>query len=508
VCGLIPCLVQFFSSCIYNCATFQFQELGKQRLSDGEEDNMFDCLSTELECRLAAGSTIRKELIDIGKNKSDSHQLDGYGPVEQNAVVPSATMLSNVLVTGSAVGSAKENDCVVYTKQNTSASKVTSCTVTAGPSSSTTVTASEHSFCNVTAASKQCDSSFVPVITTQNTTTMSEQTGLTSRHTSIPDESHITVTPASEAFMHLAKQIETENAKITANHLKASSKVGTYSLKDKSDTTSEPVNTSDKITDGKQSSPMACISEYSGSSDESQNCGHINLQKVESNTFFSEELLISNFDTEAEFYKCVKLALVAVLKREVGESASQSLAAAVMVYFEIKLGCMMQEVMMKALSYVIETTTGWKTQAQDSECIVEARAAYISRLVQEWKDEFMFVRGGQRVEREKETATVENRAQKWEERMSELYCNNVAPIESNSKEDNNGCSSRNGIDDVGNDSNNGTEGKNALVGSVQDIMQSQDVTDCKLKGIPRNVSDQGTQTVSTGCILYLKCFHD
>jgi hypothetical protein len=511
VCGLIPYLVQFFSSGIYNCVTFQFQELGKQRSSDDEEDNMFDCLTTELECRLEAGSTIRKELIDIRKNKSDSHQLDGYGPVEQNAVVPSATMLNNVLVTGSAAGSATEIDCVVCTKQNTSASKVTSCTVTARPSSSTTVTASEHSFCNVTAASKQFDSSFVPVITTnQNTTATSEQIGLTSGHTSITptssaDESHITVTPASEAFMRLTKRSETENANITADHLKASSKVGTYSLKDKSDTTSKPVNTSHNITDGKQSSPMACINEYSGSSDESQNCGHINLQKVESNTLFSDiaakELWISNCDTEAEFYKSVELALIAVLKKEVGESISQIMAAPAMAFFEIELNSMMQEVMTKALSYVLDNVIEWKKQAQDSQCKV---AALISRIVQEWKEEFMLVRRGQRVESGKETPTVGDRLQKYKERMSELYCNIMAPNESNWKEDNNGCSSRNSIDDVGNDCNNGTEGKDALLGSVT----SHDVTDCKLKGMPRNVSDQGTQTVSTGCILYLKCVHD
>jgi hypothetical protein len=487
---------------MYNCVTYQFQELGKQRLPDDEEDNIFDCITTELGCRLVAESCIRKELSDIKENKSDSHQLDGYDAVGQNTLVPSATMSSNVLVTKSTTGSAKENNWFDFTEQNTSANEVTNCTVTTRPSSSTTVITSEHSICNVIAESKQCDSTFIPVITTkQNTTTVSEQIGLTSTHTSIlptsfVDKSHITVTPASERFMHLAKQSETEIAKITADHLKAFSRVGNDSLKDDSDTASEPMNTPDEVTDGKQSSAMSCISEYTGTSDEGQKCGHTDLQKVESNTFFSdidtEELCVSNCDIEVEFYKSMELALIAVLKKRVGESVSQILATSVMELFKKELSCKMQKVMMKALSSVLDNVTEWTKQDQASECRVTAGATRITRLVQEWKEELMLVTKGQ-VEREKEIATVLSKAQ----------------TQSNWKENNNNdCNNRNSIDDVSNDYNNVTEGKNALVGSVQDVMQSQDITDCKMMGIPRNVSDQVTQTVSTGCILYLKCFHD
>jgi hypothetical protein len=511
---------------------FQFQELGRQRLPD-EEENIFDCHTTELGSGLSAGSTVRKELNDFRKNKSDTNQLDRYDTVEQNALLPSATVSHSVLETGSiqninsSTAATKENDCTAYTKQNTIPSKVTNSTVTATPSSSTTVIASGHSISNVTAATKQCGSTFIPQITTkQNTATASEQTVLTVEDTSIlptsfVDESYVTMTAASESFTGSAKQNKKEDAKIIADHLKAASKVGTDSLKHNSNTASEPLNQSDKVTGGKVSSPMAFISEYFGTSDENQDHGHIDLQKVESKSIISdmdtEMLCISNCDTELEFYMSVinkdlehnlKLTLMSVLKKEIGESASQILAPSVMGVFKKELSYMMQQVMVKALSSVIDNVTESKNQDSHSHCEGAAGVTRISSMVQEWKEELMLVTNSQRVEKEKEMAKAWDRTEKYGERMSELYCNNMASTKSNWEDNNNGCNSRDSIDRIDNDYNNGTKDKNTLVGSVQDFMQLQNVTDCQMMGIPRSVSDQGTQTISTGCILYLKCLHD
>lgn len=506
MCDLAHYLVPFLSKGIQHCDIFQFQEFGRQ-LPD-EEENIFDCLTADLDNGLSAGDTIRKELNDFRKNESDTNQLDMYGTVEQNELVQSSTVSGNVSVTGSVpnisltTATTKENDCTVLTKQNTAPNKLTNCTVTTTPSSSTTVVASEHSIGYVTAASKQCGSTFVPVITTkQNTTTASEQIGLTIKNmsilpTSFADESHTTVAAASETF---TKQSKTEDAKITTDHLKATSKVVTDSLKDNSNTASEPVNQSDKVTDGKVSSPMACTSKYIGASDESQNHGYIDLQKVESESFISdmgtEMLCLSNCDTELEFCISVinkdvehnlNLALMSVLKKEVGESASHNLAPSVMGLFKKELSCIIQKLMVKALSSVIENITEAKNQDTGSQC-EEAGVTRISRMVEEWKEEFMFITESQMVEKEKEMASTQSN---WEE------------------DKDNCCNSRNSIDHIGTNYNDGTEDKNTLVASVQDFVQSQNVTDCKMMGIPRKISDKGTQTVSTGCILYLKCLRD
>jgi hypothetical protein len=516
-------LVLFLNKSIQHCDIFQFQALGGQQ--PDEEKNLFDCLTAESDSGLSAGSTIRKELNDFRKNKSDTNQLDRCGTVEQNALVPSSTVSGNILVRGSipnissTTTTTKENDCKVLTKQNTTPSKLTS------PSGSNTVIASEHSIGNVTAPSNQCGCTFVPVITAkQNTAIASVQIGSTIRNmsvlpTSFADESHITVAAASETFTGSAKQSKTEDAKITTDHLKATSKEGTDSLKDSSNTASEPVNQSDQVTDGKLSSPVACISEYIGASDERQNHGHTDLQKVESEAFISdmdtEMQCLSNSDMEQEFYISVvnkdlehnlKLALMSVLKKEVGESASQILAPSVMRFFKKELSCMIQKLMVKALSSVIDNITELRNQGTVSQCEGAAGVTGISTLVEEWKEELMLVTNSQMVEKEKEIAAPWVRAQKYRGRTSKLYCNNMASTQSYWEEDNdNGCNSRN---IVGTDCNDGTENKNTLVGSAQYFIQSQNVTDCKIMGIPRNISDKGTQTISTGCILYLKCLHD
>jgi hypothetical protein len=440
----------------------------------------------------------------------------------------------NVLVRGSipninsTTTTTKENDCTVLTKQNTTASKLANCTVTTTPSSSTAVITSECSFTNVTAASKQCGTTFVPLITTkQNTTIANEQIGLAIKNmsvlpTSFADESHITMAAASETFTGAVKQSKTEDAKITTDHLKGTSKVGTDSLKNNSNTASEPVNQFDKVTDGKLSRPVACISEYTGAPDESQKHGHTHLQKVESESFISdmdtEMQCLSNCDTELEFYISVinrdlehnlKLALMSVLKKEVGESASQILAPSVMGFFMKELSCMIQKLMVKALSSVKDNVRESKNQDTDSQCEVAAGVTRISRMAEEWKEELMLVTNSQMVEKEKEMAAAWVRAQKYRERTSELYYNNMASTQSNWEEDNdNVCNRRNSIDHIGTDYTDGTEDKNTFVGSVQDFVQPQNVTDCKMMGIPRNISDKGTQTISTGCILYLKCLHD
>lgn len=502
-------LVPFLNKVIQHCDIFQFQELGRQLPK--EEENISNCLTTDLDSVLSAGGTIRKELNDFRKDESDTDELDMYSTVEQNEVVPSSTVSGNVLVTGSipdinlTTAAAKENDCTLLTEQNTAPNKLTSCTVTTTPSSSTAVIASEHSIGNVTAASKECGSTFVPVITTkQNTTPASEQIGITIRNmsilpTGIAGESHTTVAAASKTFTDSANQSEIEDAKITTDHLKEGSKVGTDSLKDNSNTASEPVNESDKVTDGKISSPVACISKYIGISDESQNHEHIDLQNIESESFIpdmgTEMLCLSNCDTELELYISVinkdleqnlNLALMSVLKKEVGESASQILAPSVMGLLKKELSCTIQKLMVKALSSAIDNITELKKQDTDSQ-YEEAGMTRVTRMVEDWKEEFMLVTESQMVEREKEMASTQ----------------------SNQEEDiDNCCNSRNNIDHIGSDYNDGTEDKNTLIESVQDFAQSENVADCKMTGIPRKISDKGTQTVSTGCILYLKCLRD
>jgi len=40
---------------------------------------------------------------------------------------------------------------------------------------------------------------------------------------------------------------------------------------------------------------------------------------------------------------------------------------------------------------------------------------------------------------------------------------------------------------------------------MQDFMQLLNISDCQMVETPKSVSEQGSQTISAGCILYLNC---
>jgi hypothetical protein len=502
----------FIDNTMQYCAVFQVQKLGRQRLPgegkqefEDEEEEMYDSCKNRV---LAAGSISHKELNDSTRSKSDVNQVDSYGTAEQSTL-SAATATSNIvpasiLNISTVTAATKEKGCTAIPKQNMTASEEISCIVTT-KSSTTTVTASEQSIDIATATAKQSDST----VTTTSTAVAR-----------FANENSINVTATSKTFFD-----STEDAKIITNSLEPNSKVKTDSLKDNSNTASETENQTNKAHCEVEYSTAASISEHIDSLDDHR---HVDLRKIHSRPRVSDTETEMLYGTESGFHVSVintdveynlKLSLLSVLEKEVGESASQILAPYVIELFKKELNCMVQEFMMKALSSVIDNVTEQCDQDADSHCEGATGVTKISNMVQEWKKEMILIADKQKAEKKMEMTALLDRAQKYRERMTVLYHSDMASSQSNCEESNaNSCNinngdrnesySNDGINFIPDDYDDGTEEKSTLVGIVQDFMQLQNVTDSQMVGTQKCVSDQGTQTVSTGCILYLRCLPD
>lgn len=504
------------------------QELGQQRPPDGDKRDLEDELEETFGycaagaySTLSAGSAVGRELNGSRENKTDANQAGRCDATEQTTLL-SATASSNTVVISSVQNissttvAIKENGSSAVTQQHTTASKETS----------GILTASEPTNSNAIAAPKQSGSTSVSLGTTkQNVISAGEQVDSTILTSSTVDtvsanESHVTEALTSNVFMDSAIQsnISSEVSKITKTSMNTNSHVRTDSSKHNYNSASEPM-----LTDKEPNSTVAYVSERVDTLDLHKDCGYMDLHKVDSLPFISdmetETLCFSNCDTESEFYMSIinkdvernlKASLIPVLKKEVGESASQILVPYAMAFLKQGIDCMMEELMVKVLSSVMCKETEQKNLTSDLQC-GDADGLMITSMVQ-WKEQMLLVTNEWKAEKKKEMEAVQDRAQKLGQRISALCCSNTASTQSNtcgsSSNDSSVNYSNDGISCIAGDDNEETAEKSTLVGIVQDFMQLLNISDCQMVGTPKSVSEQGSQTVSTGCILYLKCHSD
>jgi hypothetical protein len=507
----------FIARIVQYYAVFQVQELGRQRLPDegkqkfeDEEQEIHDLYSTGVSSGLAVGSVSHKELNDSTGSKSVINEMGGCDTAEQST--SSASTAANNIVhslklnISTKAAASKERDFSAITKQNMIASKETSCIVTTAPSTAT-VTASKESSIAI-ATTKHSDS----IVTTTYTAVEC-----------FANESKITVTAASKTCMD-----STEDTKISTNSLEPIIEVKTASLEDNSDAASETVNQTNKAHCDMENNTAVSESEHIVPLVEDYHHRCINFDKIHSQPCVSDtdrEMLCGTelgfrvpvINTDVEYN--LEQSLLSVLKKEVGESVSQNLVPCVIDFFKKELNCMIHELMMKALSSVVGNVTDQCNQVADLHCECATGVTKISNMVQEWKKEMMLIADKQKAEKEKEMTELLGRAQKYEGRMSVLYHNDIASSQNKWEESSgNSCNVNNGnknesysndsINFVPDDYDGGTTEKSAVGGTVQDFMQLQSMTDCQMVGTQKCVSDEGTQTVSTGCVLYLKCLPD
>jgi len=253
--------------------------------------------------------------------------------------------------------------------------------------------------------------------------------------------------------------------------------------------------------------------------DQHKDFGHMDLRKGNLVTFISDmetkPLCFSDRDTESEFCTSIidkdvecnlKASLMSVLKKHVGES--QILARYVVGFVEKEIDCMMQDLMVKVLSSIILNETGQKKLNSDLQC-GDACRLMITSMVQEWKEEMLLVTNKRKAEKEKKMEAALDRVRKLGQRVSALCCSNTTSTQSNacssSSDDNSANYSDESISCVVGDYNEETAEKSTI---MQDFMQLLNISDCQMVETPKSVSEQGSQTISTGCILYLNYLSD
>jgi hypothetical protein len=276
------------------------------------------------------------------------------------------------------------------------------------------------------------------------------------------------------------------------------------------------VKQSNRATDPEPNNTVAYISKHFDTSDQHKDYGHMDLHKVNSISFISDmetkTLCFSNSDTESELYMSIihkdvecnlKASLMSVLKKKVG-SSSQILASYAMGFVKKEIDCMMQELMVKVLSSVMLNETGQKNVNTDIQHGVACQLM-ITSMVQEWKEEMLSVTNKSKAEKEKKMEAELDRVQKLGQRVSAVRCSNTTSVQinaySSSSDVNSADYSDESISCVGGDYNEETAGKST-------IMQLHNISDCQMVETPKSVSEQGSQTISTGCILYLNCLSD
>jgi hypothetical protein len=102
-----------------------------------------------------------------------------------------------------------------------------------------------------------------------------------------------------------------------------------------------------------------------------------------------------------------------------------------------------------------------------------------------------------------------NRVRKLRQQVSAVRCSNTTSAQSSAYSSSSDINSANYSDEsiscVAGHCNEETAGKSTI---IQDFMQLHYISDCQMVETPKSVSEQGSQTISTGRILYLNCLSD
>jgi len=493
---------------------FQIQELGKQRPldddkwdSEDELEEIFGCPAAETYSELSTGSAVGRELNGSCAHETGVNQAGSYNAAAQTTLLTATASSDNMVISSvqnisSITETSKENGVIAVTDQHTTTS-----TETSG-----ILSASELTISNATAAAKESGfTSFALVTTKQNVIPAGEQIDfaiLTSSTavTSCANESHRPKAPSSNVFMDSAIQsnISPEVPQVTNISVNTNNKVRTDSSKYSCNTASEPMNPSNRATD---------------ISDQHKNYGHVDLRKGNLISFISgmetKPLCFSDCDTESEFCMSIinkdvecnlKASLMSVLKKHIGES--QILARYAMGFVEKEIDCMMQDFMVKVLSPIMLNETGQKNLNPDLQS-GDACQLKITSMVQEWKEEMLLVTNKRKAEKNKKMEAALDRVRKLGQRVSALCCSNTTSTQSNacssSSDDNSVNYSDESVSCVAGDYNEETAEKSTI---MQDFMQLLNISDCQMVETPKSVSEQGSQTISTGCIVYLNCVSD
>jgi hypothetical protein len=508
---------------------FQIQELGKQRPPDEEKqdsedelEDTFECPAAETYSKLSTGSAAGRELNGSCGHETGVNQAGRYNATEQTtlltATASSDTMvISSVQHISSMTETSKENGFIAVTDQHTTTS-----TETSG-----ILSASEPTISSTTSATKQSGFTSVALVTTrENVISAGEQIDFTILTSSTPDTScaykiHRPKAATSNVFIDSSIQsnISPEVPQVTNIFVNTNNKVRIDSSKYNCNSASEPMNPSTRATDKEPNSMLPYISEHFDISDKHKDYGHMDLHKGNTVSFISDmerkPLCFSDCDTESEFCMSIinkdvecnlKASLVSVLKKQVGESQILTRYAVELVKKEIDY--MMQELMVKVLSSVMLSETGQKKLNSDLQC-GDASQLMITSMVKDWKEEMLLVTNKRKAEKEKKMEAALDRVRKLRHRVSALCCSNLTSTQSNacssSSDNNSAIYSDESISCVAGDYNEESAEKSTI---IQDFMQLLNISDCQMVETPKSVSEQGSQTISTGCILYLKCLSD
>ena len=507
---------------------FQIQELGKQRPldkdnldSEDELEETFGHPAAKTYFELSTGSVVGRELNGSCGHEIGVNQAGRYNATAQTTLLTATASSDNMVISSvqnisSITETSKENGVIAVTDQHSTTS-----TETSG-----ILSASEPTISNATAATKQSGfTSFALVTTKQNVIPTGEQIDfaiLTSStaDTSCANESHRPKAPSSNVFMDSAIQsnISPEVPQVTNISVNTNNEVRTNSSKYNCNSASEPMNPSNRATDTEPNSMLAYISEHFDISYQCKDYGLMDLRKGNLDSFISDmetkPLCFSDCDTESEFCMSIinkevecnlKASLMSVLKKHVGES--QILARYAMGFVEKEIECMMQYFMVKVLSSVMLNETGQKNLNSDLQ--YGDACQLITSMVQEWMEEMLLVTNKRKAEKEKKMEAALDRVRKLGQRVSALCCSNTTSTQSNACSSNSDDNSANYSDEsiscVAGDYNEETAETSTI---MQDFMQLLNVSDCQMVETPKSVSEQGSQTISTGRILYLNRLSD
>jgi hypothetical protein len=262
---------------------------------------------------------------------------------------------------------------------------------------------------------------------------------------------------------------------------------------------------------------------------------------------------------------------MSVLKKQVG-SASQILASYAMGIVKKEIDCMMQELMVMGLSSVMLDEAGqknlntdlqyrvacpplitsmvqeWKEEIllvtnkrkAEKEKVMEAELNRVRKLGQQvsavccsnttsaqssanssssdvnsanYSDESnSCVAGNCNEETAGKRKIVQaelNRVRKLRQQVSAMHCSNTTSAQSSAYSSCSDVNSASYSDEsnscVAGNCNEETAGKSTI---IQDFMQLHYISDCQMMETQNSVSEQGSQTLSTGRILYLNCLSD
>ena len=178
-----------------------------------------------------------------------------------------------------------------------------------------------------------------------------------------------------------------------------------------------------------------------------------------------------------------------------------------MGFVKKEIDCMRQELMVKVLSFAMLNERGQKNLNSDLQW--GDACQLITRMVQEWKEEMLLVTNERKAEKEKKMEAALDRVRKLGQQVSALCCSYISSTQSNAcsstSDDNSANYSDESISCVAGDYN---EERAEKITIMQNFMHLLNISDCHMVETLKSVSEQGSQTISTGCIFYLNCPSD